>query len=208
MNVVDCLIITFLFLSGLSGFKRGLLDSVGRLFSLVAGFLVALCYCGDLSLLLQDRFAFNSILATKLQATPLGVKGLDNPLLQLIIPGLPGASDVRLWLAQNMAVVISFLVLLAVTSIVINLLWKPLSGLFQHGVIGVVNRLAGLVLNIAKNALIIAVVFLAVFPLLQGLSAMNGSTAMAVCAGVQDSKILMWLYDKFTQLGPFLGGGV
>jgi uncharacterized membrane protein required for colicin V production len=208
MNVVDYLIITVLFLSGLSGFKRGLLDAVGRIVSLVSGLLVALCFCDDLTLILQHRFAFTSILAVRLQGTPLSFNELDNPLLQLMVADLPGAQDARLWVAQTIAVIISFLVILAVVITVINVLWQPLTGVFQHGIIGVFNRVGGLVLNIAKNALIIAVIFLTVFPLLQSLAVINLPIIIDICNYLQDSRILTWLYDSIPRIGVFPGQSV
>lgn len=208
MNVVDYLIITVLFFSGLNGFRRGFLDAMGRIVSLVSGLLVALCFCDDLALILQHRFAFTSILAVRLQGTPLSFNQLDNPLLQLIAGDLPGAQDARLWAAQTIAVIISFLVLLAVVSAVINLLWHPLTGVFKHGIIGVFNRLAGLVLNIAKNALILAVIFLTIFPLLQSLAGINLPMIIDICNYMRDSRILTWLYDSFPRIGPFPGQSV
>lgn len=201
MNVADYLIITVLFLSGLNGFKRGLLDTVGKIVSLVAGLLVALCFCDDLALILQHRFAFTSILAVRLQRTPLSFNELDNPLLQLIVADLPGAQDARLWVAQIIAVIISFLILLAAISILINILWQPLTGVFKHGIIGLFNRLGGLVLNISKDALIMAVIFLTVFPLLQLLAGVNLPIITDMCNYMQDSRILTWLYDSFPRIG-------
>lgn len=208
MNVVDYLIITLLVLSGLNGFRRGLLDAVGRIVSLFSGLLVALCFCDDLALILQQKFAFTSILAVRLQDTPLSFNTLDNPLLRLIAADLPGAQDARLWAAQTIVVIISFLILLAVAGTLINLLWHPLTGLFQHGIIGLVNRLAGLVLNTAKNALIIAVIFLTVFPLLQAWDAVNLPILVDICNYVYNSRILSWLYDSFPRISPFPGVGV
>ncbi|HEX3011886.1 MAG TPA: CvpA family protein [Syntrophomonadaceae bacterium] len=206
MNVVDCLIITILILSGLSGFRRGLLDSVGRIFGLAAGLLVALAFCSDLSSWLQDKFSLNSLLAIRLKAVPK-LNVLDNPLLQLIFPDLPGSHHAYLWLSQAIVIVITFLALLGISSTIITLVWKPLTGLLQHGITGLLNRTAGLLLNVAKNAFILAIIFFTVFPILKGLAAINVSIA-AVCTLIEDSKILMWLLNCWPRIGLITGRGV
>jgi hypothetical protein len=80
-------------------------------------------------------------------------------------------------------------------------LWQPLSGLFKHGLIGIINRLAGLALNTAKTALVIALVFFLLFPLLKGLAALNVTAAAAICAYVSESRLFAWLYNNIPRIG-------
>lgn len=207
MNVVDYLIITTLFLSGLSGFNKGLMASVGKIVSLVAGLLVALCFCDDLALMLQRKFAFCSMLALRLQETPLSFTALDNPILQIIAGDWPGATDMRLYLAEILALILSFIFILIIVSTTVNFLWLPLTS-SGHGIMGWLNRLGGLVLSITKNALIMAVIFLTVFPLLQALASTHLPLLTALSNYLGDSALLTWLNDSFNQMEQLPGRSV
>lgn len=207
MNVVDCLIITILLLSALSGFRRGLLDAVSKIAGLAAGILAALYYCDDLARLAEEKFALAHLLSAKLETLPLAVNRLDNPLLQLVMPGLPAAHDARTWLVGVLITLICFLILLTFVSAAVTWLLKPLTGFFQHGLIGGVNRMAGLILITAKNGLILAVLLWLLFPVAEGLARLNISGAVAVYNCLQDSRILALLIDIFPRLKVFPGTG-
>lgn len=207
LNVLDYLILTLLGVSALSGFNRGLMSVLGGFASTLIALFVAIVYRQDLALYLEKEFGLKTMLA-KTIADKIPQPTLGNDFTGNIIPSvktLPFVQDQLASFAQMVLVAISFILLYIVISRGLRLIWKLLEAPFYKGILGGVNRIAGMLLLVAKNILLAAVVLGILCPFIK--SGVNtGITGLVNTSLLIDqSWTVPYLLSLFTGMETMLG---
>ena len=115
MNYLDILIIVFIIISAIHGFKNGLIHEIASLASLILGIYLAV--------------KFSGWAATKFQ----------------------------FFFSENTSFIVSFIVIFIIVSLGIYFVGKMLEKAFEEAELGPINKLAGMVFNIAKTIIILSV---------------------------------------------------
>lgn len=222
MNALDAGLLAFLALMAYTGFKKGLLRSIAGLAAYIAAAAVALVAGPSVSAWLRANTALGrdveQYVVDKLASTPYGAL-LDtpaapaggiplrelpqlqaladgNPLLRLLLSGQTeeGVPLIHA-LAASIVTALVVLALFIVVRLALSLLLRTLaSGVENAPLLGTVNRLAGLALNVASGVIVIAVVALAAGQL--ALRAEGGELP----AYIADSLVMNAMYRALGQL--------
>lgn len=207
MNSLDYLLLAWLGISALLGFKRGLLAVLGGLTSGLIALLIAVIYRHDLALYLEKEFHLQTMLAQgiadKLPQPALGGSPLENFLPAL--KTLPVVQTQLAGLAQMILVAISFLLLYIIISKGLQLVWKILEVPFRQGIFSGINRLAGLLLLASKDLLIMAVLLGISYPLIKNGAGMDFEGFVKISGLIDQSQVAPYLFTIFTSLEKLLG---
>ena len=169
MNTLDYLILTLLGVSALSGFYRGLMSVLGGFASTLIALFIAIVYRNELALYLEKEFGLITLLsqtmADKIPQPALG--GATAGEFLPSIKTLPFVQEQLANFAHMVVVAISFILLYMIISKGLRLIWKLLEAPFYKGILGRINRFAGMLLLVAKNILLTAVVLGILYPFLK-----------------------------------------
>jgi hypothetical protein len=210
MNSLDYLLLAWLGISALLGFYRGFIAVLGGLASSLIALFIAIIYRSDLALYLEKEFNLQTILAQgiadKLPQPALG----GSPINQFLpaLKTLPIIQAQLAGLAQMILVAISFVLLYIIISKGLRLVWKILEVPFRQGVLGSVNRLAGLLLLAGKDLLIMAVLLGISYPLIKSGGTMGIKGFVKVSGLIDQSQVAPFLMVIFTNLEKLLDLGV
>jgi uncharacterized membrane protein required for colicin V production len=210
MNSLDYLLLAWLGISALLGFYRGFLAVLGGLASSLIALFIAIIYRNDLALYLEKEFNLQTILAQgiadKLPQLALGGSPINNFLPAL--KTLPIVQAQLAGLAQMILVAVSFLLLYIIISKGLRLVWKILEAPFRQGVLGGINRLAGLLLLAGKDLLIMAVLLGISYPLIKSGAGMGIKGFVNASSFIDKSQVAPYLMAVFANLEKLLGLGV
>ncbi|MDD3363452.1 MAG: CvpA family protein [Syntrophomonas sp.] len=211
-NSLDYIIIAILLISGLIGYKRGFVASVGGIISTLVGVGIAFLYRDDAAAYLQEHFGVVSSLAAALEKRmPISAWSSNQPIPLSSLPGLnEGLAYIHRQfteLAYLLVVALCFLLLYMISSYLIKFFCMILEKMFLWGILGGMNQLAGAGTIITQNIIIIAVL-LGVFNSPLGLGAKIGINGISQATGyIQGSALVPYLLKVFAFLQGMIAGG-
>jgi hypothetical protein len=101
--------------------------------------------------------------------------------------------------AENLATLIltgiAFFGLFIVTALLLRIIFNLLNQVFDHGVLGFVNRMAGVLLELSKYAIIVLIVVMVLNPLLQTAAGMGFSGAQTAVESIHQSYLIAKMLD-------------
>lgn len=207
MTGFDYFLLALLSISALRGFYRGFLAILGGLTSACIALLGALIYRNDLALYLEKEFQLKTILAQFI-ADKLPQPVMAGSPVSKFLPALktiPLVQEQVVGLAQVILAAVSFLLLYIIISSVLMLIWKILETPFRHGgFLGGINHLAGLVLMVGKDFLIMAVVLGISYPFIKSGAGMGINGLIKVNGFINHSQVAPYLFTVFTSLEKLL----
>jgi len=212
-NELDYIIIAILMLSGLIGYKRGFIASVGGIISTLAGVGIAFLYRDDAAVYLQEHYGVVSSLAAVLEKRmPISAWGSNQPIPLSSLPGLnEGLAYIHRQfteLAYLLVVALCFLLIYMISSYLIKLFGVILEKLFLWGILGGMNQVAGAGIIVTKNIIIMAAL-LGVLNSPLGLGAKIGIKGISqATVYIQGSALVPYFLKVFTFLQEMITGGV
>ncbi|PKM78736.1 MAG: hypothetical protein CVU90_00185 [Firmicutes bacterium HGW-Firmicutes-15] len=212
-NSLDYIIIAVLLLSGLIGYKKGFIASVGGIISTLVGVGVAFLYRNDAAVYLQEHYGVVSSLATTLEKhMPISAWSSKQPIPLASLPGLnEGLAYIHrqfMEMAYMLVGALCFLLLYMISSYLIKMLCAILEKMFLWGILGGMNQVAGAGTIITQNIIIMAAL-LGVLNSPLGLGAKIGMNGISQAAGyIQGSSLVPYLLKVFVFLQGMIAGGV
>jgi len=207
MNTLDYLILTLLGVSALSGFYRGLISVLGGFASTLIALFIAIVYRHDLALYLEKEFGLTTLFSQTM-ADKIPQPAWGGALAGDILPSiktLPFVQEQLTNFAQMFVVAISFVLLYIIISKGLKLIWKILETPFYQGILGGINRVAGMLLLVAKNILLIAVVMGILVPFIKSGVGMGITGLMNTGLWIDQSWTAPYLLNIFTGIESRLG---
>ena len=207
MNGLDYVLLLWLALSALAGYKRGLTAVLGGLASTLAALAVAFLYRDQLTLYLEKEFNLQTLLvqqmAEKLPQPALGGSAWDKLLPSL--QSLPLVQDRMNELAYLILTAAAFILLYIAVSFGLKLIMKLLAMPFDHGALGFVNRLAGTAFTVGRDVLVMAVLLGILYPFIHSGGAMSIKGLMKAGVLIDNSLLAPYLNIIFISLEKLLG---
>lgn len=210
LNALDYLILALLGISALVGFYRGFLSVLGGFASTLLALAAAVIYRNQLALYLEKEFGLktwlSSAIADKIPQPTWG----GSPAESLLPPlkTLPLVQEQVAGFTHLVIAALSFILLYFIISKGLRLIWKLLEAPFRRGVMGGINRLAGLLLLAGKDLLIITAIVGILYPFIKTGSGMGLSGFINLNKLLAHSYIAPYLLDIFAGLEKLLGIGV
>lgn len=211
-TTLDYALLLIFVLAAFTGFKRGFFASLGAIFSTLAALLIAYQYQGLLAQYLEETYGLLTVLSGVLidkdpaLTTMQAVQEQLNHMGQMALPesfsstgtitAVPSAEH----LASILLTVLSFLLLFISISILLKLIFSLLNHLFNHGAFGSLNRLAGMLLETVKYAIIVAILLLVINPLLKTCSEIGFNWAETTSETIDKSIVAGKLNDAADQI--------
>ena len=212
-NLLDYIIMSILLLSGLIGYKRGFFASVAGILGTITGLGIAFLYQNQLAKYLQEHYELVTWLTTILEKRlPIPAWGAKQTGL---LPSLPGVNEGLAFIHNQVTefayLIISalcFLILYVVSKQLLRIFATILTKIFNWGILGGINRLAGAGTVLMQNTIIIAAL-LGIISSPLGLGAKIGIKSVAqVMLFIQGSvlapgliKIFAWLHSIVVAAG-------
>ncbi len=161
LNTLDQGIIVVLIISGILGYKKGMIASLGGIISTLIGLGVAILYRNEAASYLQEHYGVVSKLTLFLE------KRLSIPAWGSNqaggISSLPAVNEGLAYVhmqftefALLLVVALSFLLLYIISSLLIKIFCVVLEKMLNMGKLGVINRTGGAGIILAKNIVIMA----------------------------------------------------
>ncbi len=207
MNTLDYLILTLLVVSALTGYYRGLMSVLGGFASTLIALLIAIVYRKELALYLEKKFGLISLLSETMADKIPQPAWADSPAKDILpsIKTLPFVQEQLANFAQMIVVAISFILLYIIISKGLRLIWKLLEAPFYKGILGRINRLAGMLLLVAKNLLLMAVLLGILYPFVKSGVGMGITGLMNTSLWIDQSWTAPYLLNIFAGLESLLG---
>ncbi len=209
MNTLDYIILALLGVSALSGFYRGLLSVLGGFARTLFALFIAVVYRNEMALYLEKEFGLITLLSqTMAEKIPQPALG-GSPAGEFLpsIKALPFVQEQLFNFAQLIVVAISFVLLYIIISKGLRLIWKLLEAPFYKGVLGWINRVAGMLVLVAKNLLLLAVVLGVLVPFIKSGVGMGITGIMNTSLWIDQSWTAPYLLNLFAGMESLLGLG-
>lgn len=210
MNSLDYIILVLLGISALMGFYRGFLSVLGGFASTLIALFAAVIYRHELARYLEEEFGLKTLLSQTL-ADKIPQPSWGSSLQGSMLPSLKDLPVIQEQLAHFAELILvagSFLLLYIIISKGLRLIWKVMEAPFRRGVLGGINRLAGLLLLTAKDLLIMAVLLGILSPFIKSGAGMAISGFVNMGSLLDHSCLMPYFMDIFTGLETLLGMGV
>ncbi len=200
-TTLDFALLILFVLAAVVGFMRGFLASFGAIFSTLVAAVSAFHFRAPLVQSLEEQFGLLTVTAGLLNQKIPALAAFQaaqeqiTRIGQAAVPGAkaePGAAVLvspAEQLASGLLTVIAFVALFFVISIVLKFIFNILNKIFNHGALGFINRMAGMVLEVAKYAIIVAVLLMVINPLLQTCASMGFNRAETTQKAIKESVI-------------------
>ncbi len=202
MNVFDYFVIAILILSGISGFKKGFIKTLGSIISLAAGILLAVVYYDSFASYLQEYYGLITALSEVIRSKiPLTVVNMESTLL---VNGMD-FDDGAHYLAYLLTLAMSFIVIFLLSSKVVQILWSGLDRLFSWGWLSSINRLLGMVLVAAKNLIVLTIILGLLYPAMVLASGMGFYIILPIVDAVEKSITAAYMLQTFAMMKDLTG---
>jgi uncharacterized membrane protein required for colicin V production len=203
LNSLDFIILAVVLLSAGAGLKKGLFQVISGLVGILIGLWAAVSFYRALAGYLEQAFGAETILAGILQ-DKLPLPAFDTRLLEAAgyAPGL--LADPVSSLASTILVALSFLLILLLGSKLVQIMGKVLDSLFAQGILAGVNRSLGMILLVAKNLIIMAILVGILLPPLELAARMGMPGALLAVQHIDESLLLEPLSQLFVYLKGLL----
>ena len=207
INALDYLVLTLVAVSALLGYYRGLIAVLGGLASTLIALFVAIVYRHELALYLEKEFGLTSLLAQAMAEKIPQPAWADAPARHIIpsLKTLPFVQEQLANFAQMIVVAICFILLYIIISKGLRLIFKLLEAPFYKGFLGTVNRLAGMLLLVAKNLLLMAVFLGVSYPFVKSGVGIGITGLINTGLLIDQSWSSPYLFNIFTWLESLLG---
>lgn len=204
-NLFDLLILGVVVLSGLAGWRQGLLKAFGGLISTVAAVALALLFSNDLVLVLENDFGLQTALTGFISAH-LPVTAISVPMpLSRLTPG--GLSTPAQFLSQLLLFIGCFLMIVFLGSRLLQLLFTAFDALVSWGLLGWLNSGLGMAVVVVKNLLIVAIILGILQPAIALGANMDLSGAVWAAQAIHDSWLAPNLLVVFVLMKNMVGLG-
>lgn len=207
MNTLDYLVLTLLAVSVLLGYYRGLISVLGGLASTLTALFIAVVYRHELALYLEEKFGLTSLLAHAMAEKIPQPAWSDAPARDILpaLKTLPFVQEQLVNFAQMIVAAICFVLLYIIISKGARLIFKLLEAPFYKGILGRINRLAGMLLLVAKNILLMAVVLGILHPFVKSGVGMGITGLINTGLWIDQSWTAPYLLNIFAGLESMLG---
>jgi len=197
LNAVDYIILVILLLSLVAGYRQGMVGAVSGVLGFIVGLVLAALFYHSLAAWLDQYFNISTTLADWLRVKlPLAAMAPENSLLNL--DRLDTVyNDAASFLAGNLLLILSFLLILGVGSKAMQLFSHGISTVLDGTIFSGVNRGLGAAVVMVKNLLIMAVVLGLSLPSLDLGAKMGLSMASVLNGYVSHSFLADWLLQWF-----------
>lgn len=197
LNPVDYIIIAILLLSLIAGYRQGMVGAVSGVLGFIIGLVLAVFFYHALAGWIDQYWGVSATMAEWLRTEfPLSALAPETSLLNL--DQLDTIyNDAASFLAGNLLLILSFLLILFVGSKVIQFFSRGMNNLLDGTIFSGVNRGLGAAVVMVKNLLIMAVVLGLIMPSLDLGSTMGLSMVSAINGYVGSSLLAEWLLQWF-----------
>lgn len=205
-NLLDYGLIAILVLSALNGLRRGFIDALGEMLGTVLALAAAVLYFGDCAAYLEKYFGLGNLLTALIKdKVPVLALSLDQSILGHGLLAAPTVNDPAHYLAQLLVAAAGFLLVFALASIVLRMVFAALNTILSLGLLGGVNRIMGMALILIKNLLILVIIFGVAYEPVY-LAARMGWDWAGIAAGYMNNSILAArMMDGFVLIKTLLG---
>ncbi|CFW99650.1 Colicin V production, CvpA [Syntrophomonas zehnderi OL-4] len=209
MNAFDYMLLALLGISALKGYNRGFLSVLVRFASTLVALCAAFFFRHDLAGYLEKQFGLKTMLAQAVaDKFPQPSWGdLKSPDLLPSLKSLPIIQAQLDYFAELVVVVVSFILLYIIISKGLRIIWKLMESPWRQGLLGKINRLAGLLLLVLKDLLIIAVLLGILYPFVQSGAKIGLSGFVNTKIWLDQSYLLPYIMDIFAGLETLLKPG-
>lgn len=201
-NGLDYLIMICIAASILIGYQKGIIRSLGGVVSTVAGLCIAFMYRNPAASYLQDHFNVVNDITSIMEKRLLNSTGVsEQPVAVTALPFVSqGIAAIHRQIADfsyMLVVALCFLGLYFITSQLLRWACKLFDRVVGHGILGGLNRGGGVLIVLAQNTVIMAVLAGVLLSPLQ-LGANIGIKSAGLASGFLDSSVLFpWLLKIF-----------
>lgn len=207
-NEIDILFVIVILFFAVSGYRKGLIVSVGGVLSIVLGIYCAITFWPAIGDYLQENYALVSILAGAMERV-LPVPAFDQ--MEKMVPLLfETATYAYRGLAYHMARLLvsalSFVLIFMLVLFVTRMIWRLLSAVFNWGILGTANRMGGLGFESAKAILILSIVVGLAAPILKTIAQTGVQSAVIANGFYRESCLAPWLEQIFQLMGRLISG--
>jgi uncharacterized membrane protein required for colicin V production len=151
-SILDVAILTILIISAWVGYRRGLLETSGRIAGIIVGIILAMALSQELSLYLEKQFGLVTQIAEFLGRESLPSLSHSPQFLDPIQTTLGNP-------ASNMALktveILGFILIFIISATLVQMLFRAVENLLGRGLLSGLNRILGLGINVVKNFLIL-----------------------------------------------------
>ncbi len=205
-NLLDYIIIAILFLSAITGFRQGFIEALGGMLSTVLALLAAILCYDQLALYLEQNFGLSTILANFIkQKLPILTLSMDQNMLVQGLLAIPLLTDPAHYLARLLLAAAGFLLVFVLASFVLKLIFAALNSFLSWGLLGGLNRIAGMTLVLIKNLLIMAILFGVSYQPIDLAARMGWSWAGTAMGYMSNSILIASFMDVFMLIKELVG---
>ncbi len=207
ISVVDGIIVAIIAGAALLGYNKGFIKSAGRIVSFVLGIVAAWVFCMPAVDYAEKHFGWITTLAKKFdQWLPAlrfdDLMGIDSVLFNVSQYAHQGLS---LYAARLLLSAVMFFVILLVASKLLELLVHLVGMVFNWGLLGVGNRVAGAAFEIAKAFLLLSVIVGLGMPICRLFSTGGKFVSMNTMTRLEASILVPYLERLFRFMGDIAG---
>lgn len=188
LNLLDYIIAIFLASGLISGFRQGFVRALGGIVGALAGIILALAYYDNLALYMEDYYGVITLIADFIREK-LFLTSIPAMYIFDSLPFWHGGkeADVAYYLASFLVLFLSFVILFVILSRLAGFLWNQLDIVFIAGFLAGINRLAGMLLALAKNFVILAVFLSFLTPFINAGADIGISSLFILRQGIENS---------------------
>lgn len=151
-SILDAGVLIILIISAVVGYRRGLLETSGRIAGIIVGIILAMALSHEASLYLEKRMGLVTQIAKFLSHKTLPSLAHSPEFLE---PTATALANPAYSMAMKTVEILSFIFLFILAATLVQMLFRAVENLLGRGLLSGLNRVLGLVVNAAKNLLIL-----------------------------------------------------
>ncbi|MGE5396397.1 MAG: CvpA family protein [Chitinophagales bacterium] len=206
LDTLDWLLLAVLILAAINGFRKGLIKSIGGVFSLVVGIWCAVQWWQPITQYLEKNYSVVTTLSVSI------AKHIPFPVLDDTGGLVPLLFKSSLYAYQGMPyhisrVLVSAAVFLLTVSIIAGLtmaIWHILSVVFEWGILGMVNRVGGVAFEVSKVVLVLTILVGVLNPVMQAAARAKLEWAILAMEYMDSSVLVPYLESLFAFMGTII----
>ncbi|MGI6584952.1 MAG: hypothetical protein GX301_00270 [Gracilibacteraceae bacterium] len=197
MNWIDYLIIAFLAVGVISGFRKGLLKSVFSIICLLASIMVAKTYYKAFTVLLVEHTPLEEKITGFISEKAFVNNLLMSPLRESAVFSISRSftSDLNAFVTVLIINAISVLIIFVAVRLILGIAEGILSGVVEVPGFREVNSIGGAIVGLVKNTIIIMLIFTIIMPI-SAIKAFSG-----ISDGIEASALAEYFYSYNFILG-------
>lgn len=197
MNWIDYLIIAFLAVGVITGFRKGLLKSVFSIICLLASIIVAKTYYKAFTVLLVEHTPLEEKITGFISEKAFVNNILMSPLRESAVFSISNSftSDLNAFVTVLIINAISVLIIFIAARLILGIVEGILSGVVEVPGFREVNSIGGATVGLVKNTIIIMLIFTIIMPI-SAIKAFSG-----ISGGIEESVLAEYFYSYNFILG-------